>query len=545
MRRIHLVMGILLAICQSAIADLHSQYHYDVTYMGRTGSIRDRVVGDVVQNSVGGPGKVAWLDRQFGNWSAGDEGKVYTLNGEVRSDIQAFGGGIPLDTSLVSCYNSGTSSADDVIWVDAPPGQVVRVDYTLYENWVVAETVPDPRPGEPLRTATYGSVRGFVTLKHGLDPAVDIFRAGHGDGYGDDGENANNVWRGSITLVGGERYSLISQSDAFCTVNPNWVGAFTTYARLGLRIGLKAQGGYAIGSQSGYNYSQYVPAARFDIMPITITSGTASNFSMKISLSSSSTADQMVKVNSSNNATLQLPEFVTIPAGRRTAYVPITTSFVTVPTDVVVNVYTAAGEETRTVTVLPVPVRSLTFSPPNLVGGRTVSSKGTITLSKLAGPDGVVVSLSSASSLVSFPATITVPAGKSSVNFKILAPTAVATDTNVAVTASTPGGAASSSFTINAPTVADAVLSVPSVVGGSADLVSFKVSLNGPAPVGGIIISLSSSDPTVVTIPATAKVSAGSWSTTVKLKHFHPAAPTTVTLTATMGGSISKTLNVN
>jgi hypothetical protein len=536
----------LLVVCQLAMADLHSAYHYDVTDMSYSGSIRDRKVGDINQNSDSGPGKVAWLDRQSRIWAAGDEGRVYALDGEVRAEVRAIGGGRVLQgTDVFSCYNTGTSSAYDEIWVNAPAGQEVRLDYTIYDNWAGAESVKDMNPNNPEAWASYASAQGVLKLKHGSDPTIEVFRSAHGDGSGDDGKSSHDVWHGSVTLVGGERYSLDCRIDAFGTVLPNYVGSTTTFARHSLRLGLQARGGYGIGSQSGYNYGQVVPGARFETAPTTIVGGNASNLSMKISLTSSSTADQMVKVNSSNNATLQLPEFVTIPAGRRTAFVPITSSLVSVPTDITVNVYTAAGEETRTVTVLPAPVRSLVFSPPNLVGGRTVTSKATVTLSKAAGPDGLVVNLSSASSLVSFPATVTVPAGKNSVTFKISAPTAVATDTDITVTASTAGGSATSSFKVNSPTVASADLSVPSVVGGSADLVTFKVLLNGPAPAGGIMVSLSSSDSTVVTIPATAKISSGLWSTTVKLKHRHPAAPTSVTLTATLGGSISKTLTVN
>jgi hypothetical protein len=84
-----------------------------------------------------------------------------------------------------------------------------------------------------------------------------------------------------------------------------------------------------------------------------------------------------------------------------------------------------------------------------------------------------------------------------------------------------------------------------SVVGGSSTTLN-KVNLSGPAPAGGIVVNLSSSDPGV-TLPASITVAAGASSSPYfTIKTTVVAAATSVVITATYNG-VNKTgaLTVN
>ncbi|MFL6247159.1 MAG: beta strand repeat-containing protein, partial [Thermoanaerobaculia bacterium] len=77
-------------------------------------------------------------------------------------------------------------------------------------------------------------------------------------------------------------------------------------------------------------------------------------------------------------------------------------------------------------------VQSLTVVPSELTGGRTAT--GTVTLRSAAGTDGVRIALSSSNSVATVPATVTIPAGQTSITFTITS-TAVSTPVDVNITA--------------------------------------------------------------------------------------------------------------
>jgi hypothetical protein len=83
------------------------------------------------------------------------------------------------------------------------------------------------------------------------------------------------------------------------------------------------------------------------------------------------------------------------------------------------------------------------------------------------------------------------------------------------------------------------------VVGGISAFVVATVSLTGNAPSGGAVVTLSSSDPAVATLPASVTVPAGRSNAAVAVTAFRVTTPTPVELTATYGGvSRSATLTV-
>ena len=202
--------------------------------------------------------------------------------------------------------------------------------------------------------------------------------------------------------------------------------------------------------------------------------------------------------------------------------------------------YNAAVDVPRTFTITnPTPALTLAVSASSVTGGTSVT--GTVTLTSPAPNGGAVVILTSSNPAVAVPATITIAKGKTSKTFAI-GTSAVTSATPVSISATYGGTTAPASMTVNPSALKTVTLTPTGVKGGAA--VSAKVTLTGPAPAGGLLVTLTSSTPsaaasTSVTVPA------GATSATVSIATFKVSATTNVTITASGGGaSASATMTV-
>ncbi len=159
---------------------------------------------------------------------------------------------------------------------------------------------------------------------------------------------------------------------------------------------------------------------------------------------------------------------------------------------------------------------------------------GDVEISAAAPSGGVVVTLASSSpSVLSVPASFSIASGLSG-SFEY-STGIVSAPTSVTVTATLGSSSASETVTVT-PTVLQSVEPDPGeVVGGSTDTVLPE--LNGPAPPGGVTVSLTSSNPSLAPVPATALIPAGSTSTPVSVTTGVVTATTTVTFTASWNGT--------
>jgi hypothetical protein len=159
----------------------------------------------------------------------------------------------------------------------------------------------------------------------------------------------------------------------------------------------------------------------------TILTGGASTVG-KVTLTGIAPAGGVTVALVSNNAGLMVPATVTVPEGALTANFAATS--VAVDSDTTGAVVATQGTVTKSlnVTVKAAVITALSASPTSLKGGNNITFK--VTLGSAAGPAGTVVMLTSANSAVSVPATVTVPAGATTVTF---------TGTTTAVTAITSG----------------------------------------------------------------------------------------------------------
>jgi len=144
---------------------------------------------------------------------------------------------------------------------------------------------------------------------------------------------------------------------------------------------------------------------------------------------------------------------------------------------------------------------------------------------------------------------VTVPAGQTSANF-IVTTTAVTTDTVATITAFVGTTSKSANLTVTRngvpppPTLSSITLSPTTVVGGNTSQAT--VTLSGAAPTGGAIVSLSSSNTAVATVPASVTVAAGKTTATATVTSKTVTSSSTATITATYNSvARSATLTVN
>jgi hypothetical protein len=160
-------------------------------------------------------------------------------------------------------------------------------------------------------------------------------------------------------------------------------------------------------------------------------------------------------LSSNNTSVATVPPSVSIAAGLTMAAFPASTNATSNSTTVTISASNSGLTQTASLTVTPQPppggptLASLSFNPNPVVGG--LSSSGAVTLSRPAPNGGALVSLPSGNpAVVTVPATVTIPFGKTSASFT--ANTNIVTaPTKVTVGASYAGVRQTSSLTVLPP----------------------------------------------------------------------------------------------
>ncbi|MEU9884028.1 hypothetical protein AB0M95_04950 [Sphaerisporangium sp. NPDC051017] len=177
---------------------------------------------------------------------------------------------------------------------------------------------------------------------------------------------------------------------------------------------------------------------------------------------------------------------------------------------------------------------SLSISPRTVVAG--TSAQGTVTLAAAVGEDTVVILSSTNTDVVRVPGSVTIPAGAVSTDFTV---------TTVPFTG--PGDFACVNGTAGGITQADCLNVNPVPSGPVLSSVTFSpatVAGGGPATgtvrfatvTDGAVVTLTSSNPAVVGVPAETVVSGGQSSGAFPVTTASVSAGTTVTVTATAFG---------
>ena len=183
---------------------------------------------------------------------------------------------------------------------------------------------------------------------------------------------------------------------------------------------------------------------------------------------------------------------------------------------------------------------SVSASPNPVVGGS--ASTGTVTLSSAAPSGGALIALGSASGTVKVPASVSVSPGATLATFGITT-SPVTTQTLVTLSGTYGGATRTTTFTVNpaaaSTTLASLSLNSTRVKAGSS--VIGTVRLSAPAPAGGATVLLTSSNPALVSVPASVVVAAGTTSKTFTVSTVAKGQSATVTISASYSGTTKTT----
>jgi len=274
------------------------------------------------------------------------------------------------------------------------------------------------------------------------------------------------------------------------------------------------------------------------VNPLSVTGGSSSTGTAK--LNGPAPFGGTTVTLSSSDPTATVPASVVVPAGASSATFAITTSAVTNTVLATISA-TMNGTQTTVLTITDPPVTSAIVSlNPNSVTGGT-STTGSVTLNAEAPAGGIVVALSSNNAAASVPSSITVPTGATKANFTVTTG-AVASVTTPTITA-TFNGTSTAQLIVNPPAIQSVSVNPTSVIGGSSNSTG-TVTLNGPAPAGGISVALTNSNTSAVTMPLSVVVVAGATTATFTATSQVVTSQAIVTITAVLNSSQTTTLTV-
>lgn len=163
-----------------------------------------------------------------------------------------------------------------------------------------------------------------------------------------------------------------------------------------------------------------------------------------VTLSARVPSGSVIVTLASGSDDVRVPASLVIPAGYSSRTFAVTTRRVSTTTNALLTATTSAGTSSTILTVRPPSVRQVKLSPAKVkAGGKTTA---TVVLDAAAPAGGVVVAITCNSSVATAPSSVTVPAGKKKVSFKVL--TSGTSAASVSVTASTGSAGTSTQLTI-------------------------------------------------------------------------------------------------
>ena len=246
-------------------------------------------------------------------------------------------------------------------------------------------------------------------------------------------------------------------------------------------------------------------------------------------------AGAVVRLTSSNPAAARPPNTMTVKlAGDHRTATFVLTHF-PVPSSLATTVSATSGAITVTAgfTAQPFLVTSVTLNPPSVITGNSVNGRVDLNASPSDKTGSIVVALSADNAAATVPATVSVTPHASYGTFGIGTPgTGI-----VNIHATLNGQSSTALLTINGLGLTTLTLSPDTVSVGTGTQVTGTVSLGSPAPVGGAVITLSSSLTALANVPQSVTIPAGQTSTTFQVRYTTLlTAQTSVTITAGYSG---------
>lgn len=234
---------------------------------------------------------------------------------------------------------------------------------------------------------------------------------------------------------------------------------------------------------------------------------------------------------SSSSAGAATPPSVVVQAGKTSASFTISTSAVNAKTSATIQATLGSQSQTAVLTINPAALLSISLNPTSVVGGLT--AMGTVTLSAEAGSGGFLVNVKSNNAAVVVPATVTVPSGLSTATFTIMTTSQVAQQK--ATISANAGSITQTAVLTVIPASLGSLTVNPSTVAGTISSAG-TVNLTGPAPSGGLVVSLSSNSK-YAKVPATVSIGQGLSSGSFEVKTSAVTSQTSATITASLNGA--------
>lgn len=246
-----------------------------------------------------------------------------------------------------------------------------------------------------------------------------------------------------------------------------------------------------------------------------------------------------VKVSLSTTSTLAtVPKDVIVPAGATSTTFAVHTTPVSKAVSLKVNVNGAGGTQSATLVIESPTISTFTLSPASLVGGS--NGTGKLTLDGAAPKGGITISLASGSAAAKLPSHVTIAAGATSATF-VVSTTPVPASVSATLTATGASTSKTAILVIQPPKLSTLSLNPSTVKGGGRS--TGTLTLSGPAPAGGIKVSLSS-NLKGVTVPVNEVFNAGSTSINFTIRTVATKATVTATIKVTGAGSTSAILTI-
>jgi len=195
---------------------------------------------------------------------------------------------------------------------------------------------------------------------------------------------------------------------------------------------------------------------------------------------------------------------------------------------------------TFTVTVSAAPPATVTLSPaPAQVPVRGGTLTMTATLDRAALSGGQLVNLSASNSIVTVPLSVTIPAGSLSTSFTVTSGNVTGSSVVTASAAGLAGSTATVDVQLRTFTLASPLL-------GLNRAVAATITLDLPAPAGGVTFNLSVADTGIAAVsPTSITIPEGNLSGTFQLTGLVTTGYTAVTADGTASGYVSKTSNIS
>lgn len=348
---------------------------------------------------------------------------------------------------------------------------------------------------------------------------------------------------GTVTLsgpagAGGTTIALSTGNVAATVPSSVVVSAGQTTATFGISTtGVNTQTAVTISATLNGQTTQSIltvnPAtlSSLGLNPTSVPGGTPSTATITLSGPAAPGGTTVTLTSASVAATV--PGSVTIAAGQSTTTFPVKTAGVDTQTAAKISANLANNSQSATLTITAASPVSLTLSPSTVIGGANSSAQ--VTLNALAGPSGLVVTLSSSSGSATVPSSTVVPFGHSSGTFTVNT-SAVSSTVNATISASANGATAQAGLTIGAAALALLTLN-PTTVAGVATSTG-TVTLSGPAGSQGAVVSIASSNGSAM-VPSSVTISAGQISASFSVSTKAVTTQTSATITAKLG-SVTK-----